>query len=552
MMNVLQVQEQLKNFSKEQLAQEMQRPSGTAPQYLVLSELQRRKRMETSFAAQKDAQKPETTVAEDVVTAAGMPQQGLGQIARSMAPNTDMANNTMKMADGGYLSSVSPDVHAYTQDNMIRTMASRTGMSPAEYWQSLSPAAQQQNAARIDRNRMLAFEPKGDGLAFPTQEDLSRRYNNDKYGAGIAALAPRPDTAPTRPNPNTSPVFSAIAALSGQTPDIYGDLKADQFAGPGVDTPPRGIGPMLTAAQTGEDQMWLPGMPTAPGTGPAAPLPPVPRSEEDMLPPWLADRGPPAAGGLPTFNPWMPGVSGEDVPASITPVTPDDGALDPYDIAVAEATASEAPAADEAPDPLTPPEQGQTQPPLSPPAASITSGGGGTSASGGVAASSSESGPLSDLEKQFQRDKWLALAQAGFALMASEQPTLGRAMGEAGLYGMGAFRQARQDYETSHAAQVEEELARAALAARMSGGGGGGGGGGGMGVRDLIAVAKMLGEQIEPLRMAASEGDTVAEELLSRKEAQLEYITSVLGFGAATGTATGSEVDPDYLDTTGE
>ena len=39
MMNLLQVQDDLKNFSQDQLVKEMQQPSGTTPQFLVLSEL---------------------------------------------------------------------------------------------------------------------------------------------------------------------------------------------------------------------------------------------------------------------------------------------------------------------------------------------------------------------------------------------------------------------------------------------------------------------------------------------------------------------------------
>ena len=45
MMNVIQIQDDLKNFSEDQLIKEMQRPSGNAPQFLVLSELNRRKRV---------------------------------------------------------------------------------------------------------------------------------------------------------------------------------------------------------------------------------------------------------------------------------------------------------------------------------------------------------------------------------------------------------------------------------------------------------------------------------------------------------------------------
>ena len=41
MMNIMQVQDDLKNFSQEQLIKEIQRPSGMAPQFLVLSEINR-------------------------------------------------------------------------------------------------------------------------------------------------------------------------------------------------------------------------------------------------------------------------------------------------------------------------------------------------------------------------------------------------------------------------------------------------------------------------------------------------------------------------------
>jgi hypothetical protein len=103
-MNLFELQERLKDFSQDQLVREMQAPTGTAPQYLVLSELQRRQRMMAEEQAQM--QTPQTTVAEDAIAAAGVPQGGLADMARSMAPQTDMDMNTAvqpveRMADGG-------------------------------------------------------------------------------------------------------------------------------------------------------------------------------------------------------------------------------------------------------------------------------------------------------------------------------------------------------------------------------------------------------------------------------------------------------------------
>lgn len=92
MMNILQLQDTLKNFSQDQLVSEMQMPSGQVPQYLILSEIKRRKAMEDSYNEQ--SQPSDTTVAEDAISAAGMPQEGLPGMAQAMAPQTDMAMNT--------------------------------------------------------------------------------------------------------------------------------------------------------------------------------------------------------------------------------------------------------------------------------------------------------------------------------------------------------------------------------------------------------------------------------------------------------------------------
>ena len=54
---------------------------------------------------------------------------------------------------------------------------------------------------------------------------------------------------------------------------------------------------------------------------------------------------------------------------------------------------------------------------------------------------------LADREKSAEADKWMALAQAGMALMASKNPTFGGALGEAGLLGVGAMQKARKQYD---------------------------------------------------------------------------------------------------------
>jgi len=118
MLNMIDTQDKLKNFSEAQLIKEMQMPSGSAPQFMVLSEIERRKRMRSDAQRQEGLMQP--TVAQEAVSAAGVPQQGIAQVAQSLAPKTDMTQNTgvpsvqasklpgqpnqpQRMADGGIM-----------------------------------------------------------------------------------------------------------------------------------------------------------------------------------------------------------------------------------------------------------------------------------------------------------------------------------------------------------------------------------------------------------------------------------------------------------------
>jgi len=109
-MNILEQSEALKNIPEQALVQEMQMPTGMAPQYLILTEIQRRKRIRDEFQRREAQDIP--TVAEETVQAAGMPQAGVMQLAKNMAPQTSMGQNTgvanaaprqptMGMAEGG-------------------------------------------------------------------------------------------------------------------------------------------------------------------------------------------------------------------------------------------------------------------------------------------------------------------------------------------------------------------------------------------------------------------------------------------------------------------
>jgi len=97
-MNILQIQARLKDLSDQQLQQVMQQGSGIAPEYLVLSELNRRAGMRQSQAASQPIDN--TTVAQEVMAAPGLPQAVGNQMAQAMRPE-DAQQSTARFAEGG-------------------------------------------------------------------------------------------------------------------------------------------------------------------------------------------------------------------------------------------------------------------------------------------------------------------------------------------------------------------------------------------------------------------------------------------------------------------
>lgn len=90
-MNILDIQDKLKGLSEGQLAQEMQMPSGSVPQFLVLGEMNRRQTMRQSMQQQGAGAQ---TVAQELLNGAGVPAEGMSEMGRSMAPKSSIAQNT--------------------------------------------------------------------------------------------------------------------------------------------------------------------------------------------------------------------------------------------------------------------------------------------------------------------------------------------------------------------------------------------------------------------------------------------------------------------------
>jgi len=369
-MNLFELQERLKDFSQDQLVREMQAPTGSAPQYLVLSELQRRQRMMAEEQARM--QTPQTTVAEDAIAAAGMPQGGLADMARSMAPQTDMDMNTAaqpveRMADGGVVRMQPGGLAGISRD--VRDFAPRL---PAEI-----------AGVRREDFMLLSPEEQADIIQFEDSTADTRQAAAESY------------------DPYVPPSRNIV--------DVYTETLFPGY-GEAIEEGQRIIRAAEAAPMIEINEI--------PGAGRR-----VTDDGEVIAPP---------APGL-SFGDQFGDVDpdlvrrGGDEELTFGDIEPT-GALIPFALPVG---------ADEDTDADV---------------EAVVNGGGGAAAPA--------------MDDAFEQDKWLALAQAGLSLMSSQQPTIGGAIGEAGLAGITALRQARGERDERISAQQARADRLAAAAAR--------------------------------------------------------------------------------------
>ena len=381
MMNLLQVQDDLKNFSQDQLVKEMQQPSGSAPQFLVLSELNRRKRVKGDFEARQAQQQP--TVAEEAVASAGVPQNQMMGMPEAMAPQSAVSDGVgtsapMKMASGGLMQF----------GNDIRNSMSQQ-IDP--YLEEVENEAEAKFNIDLDQNnnmslmRPMPFEP-----AFP-RPGYRGPIPQPSIGVGIGGKG-----------------FARPSILErGPQPAVMEQLRGSSFG-----SPLRGYaeGGVIRAAD---------GLP-----------------EEDKES-YLSKFGSSILNFLQPDKEVIEGRIQESNPLGIGPVL-----SSPYTESVLDGDeekkeTEDAKDLDQAlNDAIINQTENKNQPKLN-----LTS----------------KDTPLTieeellkrqaDLSKSKDFDKYMALAQAGLAIMASDKPTLAGAIGEGGTAGLTAFSEANKRYE---------------------------------------------------------------------------------------------------------
>lgn len=224
-MNILQVQDALKNASDQQLAGELQNPTGMAPSYLVLSELKRRQQMRQGAQA---AQAPQGSMAEEAAGAAE-PEYYPEEQPQEEAPGIEAfrEGGVVRMADGG-LSEVPIEVleAEYRRRNAVTPEPSRGFELPR--W--LRGGRREEPPPGTQRWTEPPQFPPGTVLPFgtprnaipaqtATREDLEAEISRRRAGSIGASM--EAETAPLRNfNPPQTPT---VAPTEGQpSSELYG------------------------------------------------------------------------------------------------------------------------------------------------------------------------------------------------------------------------------------------------------------------------------------------------------------------------------------------
>jgi len=497
--------------------------------------------MREDYKRQEAANMP--TVAEEVMTAAGAPQEGLTAIARNMTPNSSIAQNTgadmavqreptrmpQMMADGGILNLFSggrtrgaapiedmyrqvepypennPDPRARRNWNLMYGMTHNLDGTP----KTISP-----NAAMTEMNQNIGdvsadigdFMPTVPGAAQDPSTDLdiggilagAQQFDFDRPFAQQDTTTALPVAAPDFDATDESDILDAeegrivqqevLDANRGDQPlpdisQIDPETNLDISAALGIGS----LGTNLADAMNnpiGDLPFLPPPIPNENRTDVETPLIPEPdRSIDRQINPekyldlddFLAQDsiipsdeprfsypttppsgaypnialpsdliGPEAMGGKRSLFNLFPKSTGTVTPEDITKAQTDENAMRSQEESFDQ------------------PDKGMIEQIIE----DNTTGGGqqnnpnilDTLDTGGTGTGGAVSNPYGALESRIARmleerdksaeaDKWLALAQTGLALMASDNPTLAGAIGEAGLVGLSQLRESKSQYD---------------------------------------------------------------------------------------------------------
>lgn len=220
-MNLVKIADMLKNAPDQALIQEMQNPTGTAPSYMVLSELQRRKKLRGASMNPE----PQTSVAEDMeAETLQANQMGIG----SMMPQVQQPQQApVGMAQGGAVRGYADGGAVDYQDDLpwderMRMWREMTGfgrMAPAApapvQAQPTFPGAAAAQVRAAD-NRIIAANP--DLTKVRPQAPVTPRTSAQ---AGIASVGTPKQAAPESTDYSVNPLLDELKGYRKELAAAY-------------------------------------------------------------------------------------------------------------------------------------------------------------------------------------------------------------------------------------------------------------------------------------------------------------------------------------------
>lgn len=450
MMNIIKVQDSLKNFSEDQLVKEMQQPTGNAPQFLVLSELNRRKRVKGDFEARQAENQP--TVAEEAVAAAGVPQDQMMGMPEAMAPQSAVSEGVgtsapIKMATGGLAqfgqeikNGMGQDIDPYL-DGVQNEAEQKFGVQLGQGNMNIQPSIYQQPMHRGPSQ-------------FAPQDPRGPRIPDSMGGLGGKGMA-RPEPAVLRNDIGFTGERNMKAIMPRR-----GGAEMRTMADGGVVRAANGLPDGEEESSYGDDFLkYIKGIPGAMyDTGNAALDFISPRIQGDLSPNkddnFIEDSIKSSARG---FNSLV------DVPGDLA------GGLYSGAKGVTDQFYNIFAGDDEEQIDSGKIDDGKTN-------EEQTSKGKNYAIQPSNTVSSGTSSIENDIielqkanEKERQTDKWMAIAQAGLGILASESPTLAGAVGEGAGKGLQAFNDANQRYKEGVVDLINARSKIAAARAKSAG-----------------------------------------------------------------------------------
>ncbi len=199
-MNILEQTEALKDLPDQALIKEMQMPTGMAPPVFITAELKRRQRMRDDFKRREAQDMP--TVAEEVVMAAGMPQGGIADAARAMAPKSSIAQNT-------------------GMNEMMPAAPTRAPQRMAEG--GIMKLREGGKLVKVGNARFYAFP---DGEVYVENPDGSREAVTDPRALGVVRA--QANIGPERQDSDTPLGSQALQEAAPERPTLDSTLSSDR------------------------------------------------------------------------------------------------------------------------------------------------------------------------------------------------------------------------------------------------------------------------------------------------------------------------------------